>query len=415
MGVVDQVTNEAFRQLIEDNGFYSLERPGDFTHIEDVTYVTAMRHAVGGSNDIPGRMKGQFAIFNVPMPSPATISYIFKSIVVGYFRSNTHFSPLVVEASAMLGTYSFRLYDRLKAKLLPTPAKFYYTFNLNDLSTILQGVMSAVPDVVDSKPALLRLWVHECRRVMSDKLNDRTDKVFFEKALKDSIRDVEHIDLEELTPQLMYSDWLRNDDEDDDEFDENDELIVKPMPYDVVGSISAVESRVLFVLSEYNETQSAASRVQPVLFDSMLRQLIKITRVLRTPKGNALLVGASGKRTVSRLAAIVLRYAYFEPKITKSYSQSDFFDELKAMFNTVIQKRSNVVLVLADEDVKDEMFLEYMNMFLMSGEVYSYGLCSYGLYSYGLYSYGLHSYGLHSYGLYSYGLYSYGLYSYGPI
>lgn len=79
----DQITNEIVRQALGEGGVYSLDKPGEWKNFVDMCYSCALVHPGGGRNDIPNRLKRQFCLFNVTMPSIVAIDNIFGSIIRG--------------------------------------------------------------------------------------------------------------------------------------------------------------------------------------------------------------------------------------------------------------------------------------------------------------------------------------------
>lgn len=80
--------------------------------------------------------------------------------------------------------------------------------------------------------------------------------------------------------------------------------------------------------------QSLTEKKMSALYSYVLEHLSRISRVLKQPGGNALLVGVggSGRQSITRLATSMAHMTMFQPEISKSYGMNDWRDDLKVSF-----------------------------------------------------------------------------------
>ena len=131
-----------------------------FRQLIGTQYIGAMAPPGGGRTQITQRYVRHFNLINFVPFSNESLKRIFTTILDWFLASNG-FSADVLATSSPVVSATIAIYDTIAAKLLPTPTKSHYTFNLRDLAKVFQGLTASSPNLVNEKADLVRLVPRE--------------------------------------------------------------------------------------------------------------------------------------------------------------------------------------------------------------------------------------------------------------
>jgi dynein heavy chain len=154
----------------------------EFHKIIDVSYIGAMGPPGGGRQIVTNRFLRYFSFISFPELEDTSMTQIFD-VILRTFVANYLTESLLDVVPKLIGA-ELSLYSTLLKELLPTPAKSHYTFNLRDIASVVQGVLSANTKETSESADLIRLWVHENLRVFRDRLVTLDDRAWFDSTLK---------------------------------------------------------------------------------------------------------------------------------------------------------------------------------------------------------------------------------------
>ncbi|XP_049894014.1 dynein axonemal heavy chain 1 [Epinephelus moara] len=343
---------ELLRQWMDHGGWYDRKQIGTFRQIVDINFACAMGPPGGGRNPITQRFTRHFNFLSFTEMEDASKKKIFSTILGSWMGPVPAIQPL----NEPLVDATIHVYSTITSQLLPTPAKSHYTFNLRDLSKVFQGILMAEAGMIEDKLQLLQLWYHESCRVFQDRLVSAEDRDWFTCLLKDCIQEFD-CSFEEAVPSrpVLYGDFMI------------------PGADRKVYTLIEDNEKLVKVMEEYMEdyNQSSTTKMKLVLFMNAIEHVCRISRILRQPLGNALLlgVGGSGRQSLTKLASHMSEYECFQIELSKSYGQTEWREDIKSIMLKAGLQNQQITFLFVDTQIKSESFLEDINSILNSGDV----------------------------------------------
>ncbi|POM61619.1 hypothetical protein PHPALM_29340 [Phytophthora palmivora] len=265
------------------------------------------------------------------------------------------FSQGVKQLGGAVVSATIDIYNTISQALLPTPAKSHYTFNLRDLSKVFQGVAQASSDTIKDGKDFVRLWSHECLRVFSDRLIDDKDRAWFADILGKTVKlhfDLQYTAADVRGPNatLIYGNFGGTGDGKNG---------IKN--YAELRDREKLQNAMHVFLEDYNNMSAAPMRL--VLFQNAIEHVARISRVIHQPLGNALLVGVggSGRKSLTTLAVFMAEYKLFQIEISKSYSRTEWRNDIKKVLQLSGLNNQPTVFLFSDTQIVEEAYLEDIN------------------------------------------------------
>eukprot|EP00891_Asterochloris_glomerata_P002883 jgi/Astpho2/2883/Aster-01037 len=345
---------ELIRQSVDYRGWYDKVKIV-LKEVTNTQYCACM-NPTAGSFTITPRMQRHFVTFAVQMPTTDIVRSIYFAMVDGHLQQQG-FDSEVIKLSGKLVDATIELHRHVMNNFLPSAVKFHYQFNLRELSSITQGLLRMSKDFYKEPIKVVRLWVHEAERVLSDRMISDVDMVKFSEFRVNVTRKYfDEVNQTEVEARpLLFSNFMTVTADD------------SPV-YNNVPSFDTLRKTLDEKLAEYNESNAV---MDLVLFQQAMEHICRITRIISQPRGNAMLVGVggSGKQSLARLASFICGYETFQISVSSSYGVQDFKENLLALYTKAGVKGIPITFLMTDNQIVKEKFLVYLNDLLSTGYI----------------------------------------------
>ncbi|KFG51661.1 putative dynein heavy chain [Toxoplasma gondii p89] len=344
---------ELLRQWHSMGGWYD-RKSWEFRQIEKIQFLAAMGVPGGSRQHLPPRYLRYFNLLYLPAFAHASLVMIFDTVLSWKYRC---FPAEIQTQARKLIEATVEVYTGICQALPPTPSRSHYTFNLRDVSRVVEGLCFCTKDAFRSSDDLYRCWIHEVQRVFCDRLVCREDKSKVFSLLAGVLESRCRRRYCDLVPAgsspILFCDFVH-----------------PKRPYYQQVTLEELRDVAQRTLSEYNALY-LKSPMNLVFFTQALKHLTRVVRILQQPKGNGLLVGfgGSGRKSLTRLATFLVGFEIATVDVTRSYGVSDWREDVKAILVKAGGHRRHLTFLLSDSQLTNDAFLDDVANLLNTGEI----------------------------------------------
>ena len=189
-----QMVAELLRQLISQEGYYHVPAPGEkipsgsstFKRITNLAHVAAMQPSDSGRPQVSVRLLRHYVCLQVPPNDDPDLKYIAGTFF-DVIACTPGMPPTLRSLREPLVSFLVDVFATVATKFFPTPSKPHYSFNIRDMVSVFQGLLSVTGVKEDTH--LISAAVHEYSRTIGDKLCTPSDReLFYRGVLEDKLR-----------------------------------------------------------------------------------------------------------------------------------------------------------------------------------------------------------------------------------
>lgn len=214
---------------------------------------------------------------------------------------------------------------------------------------------------------MIKLWAHECARVFQDRLISIQDREKFQDILVQVMKEKFKREWNSIVKHepLLFASFVPL-------------IPVAPDSNKLLTGVyceltdkDKVRKTAEESLAEFNSANSS-KKMNLVLFEAAIEHVVKISRIISTEFGHALLigVGGSGRKSLTQLSVFINLMELYQIEISKSYDIVAWKDNMREdLFMNCGVGATPTVFLLSDTQIINEAFLEDVNNILNNGEI----------------------------------------------